>query len=309
MEPGTRHTSICAFQPMPFAKANAMNGAPAFCAWVREDAVAAHPSRLGDVMAGTEALPEGVLVCEWPGGNKMSDVKIARWTGACGLAGIAFFLIEFPFYFFRGPFPTMAEAWKLTEYTARNDLNIMTCVLLDLIILGCLMVFTAGLRRVICRADARQEWLGTLFFGVGLVYTTLTLVADGLQAATVVDALTVPADATVIRTMLESMYLMYGSIALFLMALMMAVAGYAGAASGAMPAWTARVSYVCAGVCLFFVPSMLAGAPDFNGFYNPVGWGPIVIAASFPLAVWVIVTAIVLVRKREAAAPSLRKTA
>jgi hypothetical protein len=228
----------------------------------------------------------------------MTYLRIARWTGICGFAGILFFLIEFPFYLVRGPFPGMAEASKLPDYAARNAGNVMTCVLLDLIILGFLMVFAAGLRHLIRQADPRQEWLATLFFGVSLVYTTLTLVADALQAATVVDALSVPPDPTAIRTMMESMYLMYGSIALFLIAMFMAVAGYAVAASGALPAWSSWVAYSCAAACLVFVPSIVVGEPDLLAFYNPIGWGPLAIASSFPLAAWVITTSVLLVRKR-----------
>jgi hypothetical protein len=94
----------------------------------------------------------------------------------------------------------------------------------------------------------------------------------------VIDALTIPADATIIRTMMESMYLMYGAVALFLMALMMVIAGYAGVASRALPAWTGRLAYVCALACLAFVPTMFVGHPDPNEFYNPADWGPLAIA-------------------------------
>jgi len=122
----------------------------------------------------------------------MSDLKVSHRAGMIGLASIVVFLVEFPFYLVRGPFPTMAEPARLADYAARNSTNIMTCLLLDLAILGCFMIFTAGLRHVIQQADPKQEWLGTLFFGVGLVYVTLTLVADSLQAATVIDALSRP---------------------------------------------------------------------------------------------------------------------
>jgi len=67
-------------------------------------------------------------------------------------------LIEFPFYFYlvRGPFPSIAESFKLPNLAARNATNIMTCVLLDLILLSLFMVFTAGFRRLICQADRTE---------------------------------------------------------------------------------------------------------------------------------------------------------
>jgi hypothetical protein len=231
----------------------------------------------------------------------MTDFKIYRITGACSLASIAVFLIEFPFYLIRGPFPAVTESIKLQEFTAHNGTNIMACVFLDLIILGLLMVFMAGFRHLMCRADSTLGWLVTLFFGVGLVYVGITLMADSLQAATVVDALTVPPDPVAIRTMLESMYLMYGSVALFLMALLMAIARYATQivskrAHPILPRWSAHLGYVCSFACLAFAPSMFVGRPDPNSFYNPAGWGPLGIAAGFPLASWMVVMGILMVR-------------
>lgn len=234
----------------------------------------------------------------------VNDLKTYRIAGACGLVSIAVFFIEFPLYFLRGPFPSMAESFKLGDFAARNATNIMTCVLFDLVILSLILIFLAGFRHLIRQAQPEQEWLGTLVFGIGVVYTTITLIADSLQGATVVDALAVNADSTAIRTMMESMYLMYGSVALFLMALLMAAAGYATVASRALPAWSGLVGYACAVVCLAFVPSMFVGKADPTGFYNPAGWGPTGVAAGFPLATWMIVVGILMMRKREPAAPS-----
>jgi len=176
----------------------------------------------------------------------VNDLKIYRITGACTLVSIGVFFIEFPMYFLRGPFPSMAEPFKLGDFAARNATNIMTCVLFDLVILSLILVFLAGFRHLIRQTQPQQEWLGTLAFGVGVVYTTLTLIADSLQGATVLDALAGNADSSAIRAMMESMYLMYGSVALFLMALLMAVAGYATVASRALPKWSGWVGYACA---------------------------------------------------------------
>jgi len=226
----------------------------------------------------------------------MNDQKIYRWAGICSVAAQAFFFIEFPFYMVRTPFPGMTDPVKLADYTVLNGTNIMTCVFLDFILLALIMIFLAGFRHLIRQAGPQHEWLGVLVFGVGLVYVTLTLIADLLQAATVVDAHTVPANGVVIRAMMESMYLMYGSGALFLMALFMAVGGYAGVASRTLPGWSGWVAYLCALGCLVFVPTMFVGSPDFTRFYNPIGWGPI-IAECLPLTVWMIVVGILMIRK------------
>ena len=229
----------------------------------------------------------------------MDDPKIYRWSGACGLAAIAAFFIEFPFYLVRAGFPGVTDPVKIADFTATYGTNVMTCVFFDFIILTLVMIFLAGFRHLIRQADVQHEWLGTLVFGLGLVYVTMTLIADLLQAATVVDAHTVPASGVVIRAMTESMYLMYGSGALFLMALFMAVGGYAGVASRALPRWSGWVAYLCALGCLAFVPSMFVSSPDFTRFYNPIGWGPI-IAECLPLTVWMIMVGILMILKRKA---------
>jgi len=228
----------------------------------------------------------------------VSDIRIYRVSGVCALASIAVFFIEFPFYLGRGAFPSPAESYRLVEFTARNTRNIMSCVLLDLLILGLLSIFLAGFRHLVLRADPRQEWLATGFFGIGLVYVTLTLVADCLQAGTAVDALTFPSDGVAQRAMLESMYLMYGSVALFLMGLFIALGSWMACASRALPAWTGPVGYGCAAACFAFVPSMFIRHPDPNGFYNPAGWGPTAVAAGLPLAVWMVLSGVLMLRLR-----------
>src|SRR5271157_6477621 len=232
----------------------------------------------------------------------MDDSKIYRWTGWCGLAAIAFFFIEFPFYLVRSPFPGLAESAKLADFAAHNGTNIMCCVFLDFIILSLLMIFMAGGRHLIRQAN--HEWLASLFFGVGLVYVTLTLVADSLQASTVIDALNPPSDGAVIRAMMESMLLMYGAVALWLMALLFAILSYVTLLSGALPRWSAWVGYACALACLAFVPTMFVHHIDLYGFYNPAGWGAEAIASCFPLAVWTITVGILMIRKGKPVAPS-----
>lgn len=233
----------------------------------------------------------------------MNDLTIYRAAGICSLATIAVFFIEFPLYLVRGAFPPISESARLAEFAARNATNIMSCLLLDLVILTLFMVFAAGFRHLIHQADAQLDWLATLFFGVALVYVTLTLIADSLQAATVVDALTAPNNPIIIRAMMESMYLMYGAVALFLMAVMMTVAGFSTIAGNALPKWSGWVAYACAFVCFAFVPSMFVGHPDPTAFYNPAGWGPLAFASGFPLAAWVIVVGFLMIRKSRSSTP------
>jgi hypothetical protein len=174
----------------------------------------------------------------------------------------------------------------------------MTCLLLDLVILTFLLAFLAIYRWMTVRSNTSLEWLGTLFFGVGLVYAVVTIIADSLQAATVVDALSGAPSPLIVRAMMESMYLMYGSVALFLMAAFMAIGGYLAIESGTLPRWSGWTGYLCALACAAFIPSMYIQKIDPNGFYNPAGWGPLAVAAGLPLALWMIVCGVLMLRKQ-----------
>jgi len=227
----------------------------------------------------------------------MTDQKIYRITGISALACIATFFIEFPFYLVRSPFPGLAASSKYPDFAARNATNIMSCVFLDLIILTLIMVFLAGVRHLIRQANSQHEWLATLFYGVGLVYVTLTFVADSLQASIVIDAFDPPADGVITRAMMESTLLLYGSIALWLMAVFMAILSYVTLLSGVLPKWSAWVGYICALVCLAFVPTMFVHRVDMFGLYNPACLGTQAFANGFPLAAWMVVVGILLLRK------------
>ncbi|MGD0548029.1 MAG: hypothetical protein ABR991_09445 [Terracidiphilus sp.] len=226
----------------------------------------------------------------------MKDQRIYRIAGISALACIATFFIEFPFYFVRSPWPGLAASDKLGDFAARNGTNIMCCVFLDFIILTLLMIFLAGVRHLIRQTN--HEWLASLFFGVGLVFVALTFVADSLQGATAVDGFNPPADGVIVRAMLESTILMYGAVALWLLAMLMAILSYVTLASGVLPKWSAWLGYGCALACLAFVPAMFVRHVDMLGFYNPAGLGVEAIANGFPLAVWMIAIGVALLRKR-----------
>ena len=233
----------------------------------------------------------------------MHDLKIYRLAGGCGLAIIVLTLVEFPTYFLRGPMPPLTDTIKLSNFIAKNTGNVLTVVLLDMLIYCGFLVFLAGFRHLIRQARPESEWLGTLVFGVGLVYTTLTLVADSLEGASALDAIAGKADPSAIRALTEGQFLMFGSVALILIALLLFSAGYAIVASGALPKWNGWVGYAGAALCLVFIPSMFAGAPDLNGFYNPAGWGPVGVVATFPLLTWAVIVSIMMIRMREPVAP------
>jgi len=228
----------------------------------------------------------------------MNDQTIYRITGITALASIATCFIEFPFYLVRSAWPGLAASDKLGDFAARNGTNVMCCVFLDFIILTLFMIFLAGVRHLIRQANPQHEWLASLFFGTGLVFVALTFVADSLQGATAVDGFNPPADGVIVRAMLESTILMYGAVAIWLLAFLMAILSYVTLASGALPKWSAWLGYGCALASLAFVPAMFVRHVDMLGFYNPAGLGVEAFANTFPLAVWVVAIGVALLRKR-----------
>ena len=228
----------------------------------------------------------------------MNDQRIYRIAGVCGLAAIGCCFVEYPFYIARSGAFSLTDPAALIDITARNATNSMCCVFMDFVIISLILAFAAGFRHLILKADPRQEWLATLFYGLVLVYLVLTLVSDCLQAAADVDALTPPANATIIRGLWESTFLMYGAAALWLMGLFMAIAAYLTFATRALPDWSGWVACACALGCFAFVPSMFVHHVDLYSFYNPAGWGATALASGLPIAVWMVVTGILMLRKR-----------
>lgn len=76
---------------------------------------------------------------------------------------------------------------------------------------------------------------------------------------------------------------------------LLGAAGWAAAVAGVLPRWTRWIAYIGALLCAAAVPSMYGGPLDPGGFYNAAGWGPVIIA-NLPPAVWVVVTAVLLLR-------------
>jgi hypothetical protein len=227
--------------------------------------------------------------------------KVVRWTGWFGLAGVILFAIELPFWIVpsmvSGSPPQISDAIAYSHYLASLRVIALTRVLLDIGMYATLLVFFAGLRHLIIKVRQEYEWLGTLALVAGAVWWAVTLVADGLEGAAVLDTLRSP-DPTAIRTLVEGTLLIFnGSIAFAVTGLFMAAAGYAIVKTQALSKWIGWFACVSAGLCLVAIPSMYATVVDHNGFYNPAGWGATIVANVPPL-IWFLVASLAMIRKR-----------
>ena len=226
----------------------------------------------------------------------MKDMKINRWAGAFGLAACGLTIIEFPLWMLGGMPPSFSDITAFSDYVTKANIFYLHRTLLDLFILMFLMLFMAGFRQVILQKGHDQEWLATLFFGIGVVYIALTLVSDSITGAVGLDTIGGNPSPIAIRALTESTILMYGSVGLFLIGAMLLLAGYLTLTTCGLPRWTGWVAIIAAMLNFAFVPSMYFGTNP-QGFYTSSGWGPSV-GATFPFLIWILVTSIVMIRNR-----------
>jgi len=226
----------------------------------------------------------------------MNDSKVFRLAGAFGLAAGVLTVIEFPLWMLGGMPPSFSNIQAFSAYVSSTSVFYLHRTVLDMFIFVFLMVFMAGFRQVIIQKAREAEWLATLFFGIGMVYSALTLVSDSITGGVGLDTVGGNPNPTAIRTLTESTILMYGSVGLILIGSMLVLAGYLTFTSAALPKWTGWVAIVAAMLNFAFVPSMYFGNNP-QGFYTASGWGSAV-GATFPFLLWVLVTSVAMIRKR-----------
>jgi hypothetical protein len=230
----------------------------------------------------------------------MSDLKMERLTGAFALASVVLWLAIFPLYMAGDPSVSLYDGAAVARDFFRIQDVVFTRILLGLALYVTLMVFSAGLRDLIRRADPTYEWVGTLVVMAMAVWTGVTLVANGLEGGVALDTLNGNADPSVARSLTMGYLLIYnGSIAFVMTALFLAAAGYATVATGILPRWTGWLAYIATLLCVISMPAMYVGLADPSGFYNAGGWGAAIIA-NFPPMLWFLVVGVLLIRKREA---------
>ena len=223
-------------------------------------------------------------------------IKGVRIAGVIGALACAIALAEFPLWFMGESMPQFWETTAFSEFATRHSTLYLTRTLMDLFIFSLLLVFFGGFRYLIVVTQTSYEWIATVFFGLGTVYTALTLVSDSLTGSIALDTFGGKADPTVIRALNESTVLMFGSVGIFLIATMMVLAGILILRTNAVPRWTGWLALAAVVWELAFVPTMYFGT-NFTRFYSAAGDGPSA-AAPVPFVIWILATAICMIRKR-----------
>ncbi|MFE9408158.1 hypothetical protein ACFYN0_05085 [Streptomyces sp. NPDC006704] len=184
----------------------------------------------------------------------MNELLARRVAGAAGIATAAAFIVEVPLYFvYSGPPPAS---------------NVLARLLIGILALGFQLVFVTAFREMIKAADPAYEWVGTLAFATGLVYTTITLVSSGLEGGAVI-ASDHPIDPTIA---VSGTYILYGSVNRLLLAMFLTAVGYGISRTRLLPRWAHRSAFALAAVNVAFVPSLFFGNTPAH-FYAANGWG------------------------------------
>ncbi|MEU1465580.1 hypothetical protein ABZ467_33975 [Streptomyces sp. NPDC005727] len=198
----------------------------------------------------------------------MNETDARRLTGLAGIATAAALIVEVPLYFvYSGPPP---------------DSNVLARLLIGILALAFLIVFVTAFRELVKRASPAHEWVGTMIFAAGLVYSTITLVSSGLEAGAVI-ATDHPIDPTIA---VEGTYILYGSIGRLVLALFLTAVGYGISRTNLLPRWTGRSAFVLAGLNLAFVPSLFFGNTPAH-FYAANGWGTTALMGAI-LSYWLL---------------------
>jgi len=226
----------------------------------------------------------------------MNDVRIARITGACGLACVALSVGQFPLWL--GDYPSFYDGPGFARHLfAHQEHRVHPHPDRP----GHLREH-AGVRRQTPpfgrQARSDTEWIGTLHFGAALGWVAVTVVADGLEGGAVLDTLNGTADPSAVRALIAGTLLIYnGSIAFAITGLFLASAAWATFDSGVLPRWTGWIAVAATVLCVASVPAMYGGPVNPAGFYNAGGWGP-AIAANFPPMIWFLAGSVILIRRR-----------
>lgn len=144
----------------------------------------------------------------------MNNLKMKRLTGTFALTSVVLWLAIFPLYMAGDPLVSLYDGVSIVRDFFRIRHIVFTRILLGLALYVTLMIFSAGLRDLIRKANAEYEWVGTLIVMAMSVWVGVTLVANGLEGGIALDTLNGNGDPSVARALTMGYLLIYnGSIA------------------------------------------------------------------------------------------------
>jgi hypothetical protein len=216
--------------------------------------------------------------------------------GVAGLAVAALLVAEFLVRVSLGPRPSLSEQAALADFARDTAVPTITIVVIDTFMMAFLIVFLTAFRRIIASVREDIDWVTAIVLGAGMVFVGITLVGDSLEAGAALNTVGAIPDPVAIRTLTEGYLMLFGPIGSVLIALIALTSGYVIFASGALPRWTGRLSYIVAALNVIAIPTAYGGTENTD-FYSVGGWG-VAAFATFPWLAWVITVSVTALRER-----------
>lgn len=219
---------------------------------------------------------------------------VRRWVGISALLVAVFLATEAVTKLTVGARPALDASEALVDYVQRSSAQIIVVILADTFLMGALILFLGGFRQLVGHAQPHLDWIGSVMYGAGLVFISVTLVGDALDGATALDVWDLNPDPSAIRALIEGHTLMFGSIGSVLLALVSGTAAFLTFASGVVPRWTGILAGITAISNLVWAPIAFGGTQP-GSFLAAGGWGNALMAI-FPWLVWVLCVGFTAVR-------------
>ncbi len=227
----------------------------------------------------------------------MNNNKVIRWTGIFGLIGGILLLLEIPLWIIPGEPGQISDAVGHADYLGKIRVIALTRILIDIFMYMSWMILFVGLRHLIIITKKEFEWIATLSFAAGIVWWTVSLVADGLEGGAVLLTLDGNASPELVQALVYGTLLIYnGSIAFAVTGFFMGTIGFAIMSTKILPKWIGWLSWISFIMCIIAIPAMYTDIVDTKGFYNAAGWGPVIVA-NIPPLIWIFAVSIGMIRK------------
>jgi hypothetical protein len=163
---------------------------------------------------------------------------------------------------------------------------------MDVLVCLSLLMFIAGLAVLVATSGHPMSWLAAPLALVGVLWMTLTLVGDAMQAGAVLSAGTA-IDPTRMGSGAEASQVLYGPIGRAVTALFLLLVAVAVLATGIAPAWVGWSALVVAAGQMALAPTLF-GSTDPADFYALNGWS--IPVAGGVLLCWVLAAGIAVVK-------------
>lgn len=231
----------------------------------------------------------------WPAGGPTPNVGL--WTGIAAIGVAVLTITEFTIRQLTvGPRPALTDAAALVEFNQRTAAGTLGVILTDTLLMAVIIVFLSGFRQLIVQTRRDVQWIADIAFSAGIAYVVVTLVGDGLEGGSALDASVGGGSSTVFTALTVGHALFFGSIGCVLTAVVSFASGYITLISGALPRWTGWVAVAVAVPNLVLVGTAFGGTDD-TSFRAAGGWGSVAFG-TVPWLIWMVSVGVVVIRGR-----------